>query len=138
MNYKIFEILSRFILVVIFSMISISALSIWLKTIFIIVLLLISFKIGNILEGKQEQRLHNDYTFLNGLKTGELVRIQLKNGSQIGPAIFLMNHYKLKSLSVTPAPYYNDPVRVHELGKTKAVKFRKIDSIEFIDWEIAE
>ncbi|KOO51498.1 hypothetical protein AMD00_03235 [Viridibacillus arvi] len=50
MNYKIFEILSRFILVVIFSMISISALSIWLKTIFIIVLLLISFKIGNVLE----------------------------------------------------------------------------------------
>lgn len=50
MNYKIFEILSKFIMVGIFSMISISALSIWLKIIFIIVLLLISFKIGIILE----------------------------------------------------------------------------------------
>ncbi|MGE7934748.1 hypothetical protein [Viridibacillus arvi] len=138
MNYKIWGNLSRFILVVIFSIISISALSIWLKIIVVIILFLISFKIDNILDKKQVQRLHNDYTFLNGLETGELVRIQLKNGDQIGPAIFLMNHYKLGSLSVTPAPYYNDPVRVHELGKMKKVKFRKIDSIEFIDWEIAK
>lgn len=89
------------------------------------------------MDKKQEQRLHNDYTFLNGLETGELVRIQLKNGNQIGPAVFLMNHYKLGSLSVTPAPYYNYPDRFHELGKTKEVKFRKIDSIELIDWELA-
>ncbi|MGF9977059.1 hypothetical protein ABE042_09125 [Viridibacillus arvi] len=138
MNYRIMGNLGRFILVVLFSIISISALSIWLKIIFSIVLLVIYYKIDNILDKKQEQRLHNDYTFLNGLETGELVRIQLKNGDQIGPAIFLMNHYKLGSLSVTPAPYYNYPVRVHELGKMKKVKFRKIDSIEFIDWELAK
>ncbi|MEX3623105.1 hypothetical protein [Viridibacillus arvi] len=138
MNYKILGISSKLILVVIFSMISISAQSIWIKIVFSIVLLLISFKIDNILDKKQEQRLHNDYTFLNGLKTGELVRIQMKKGNQIGPAVFLMNHYKLGSLSVTLAPFYNDPVRFHELGKTKEVKLRKIDSIEFIDWELAE
>lgn len=138
MTYRTLGNLGRFIAVVLFSIISISALSIWIKIVFSIVLLLISFKIDNIFDKKQEKRLHNDYTFLNGLKTGELVRIQMKNGNQIGPAVFLMNHYKLGSLTVTLAPYYNDPDRFHELGKTKEVKLRKIDSIEFIDWEIAE
>ncbi|MGE7920570.1 hypothetical protein ACQKM9_16775 [Viridibacillus sp. NPDC093762] len=90
------------------------------------------------MDKKQEHRLHNEYIFLNGLEIGELVRIQLKNGNQIGPAIFLMNHYKLGSLSVTPAPYYNDSDHFHELGEAKEVKFREIDSIELIDWEIPE
>ncbi|MGE7623480.1 hypothetical protein ACQKMD_10575 [Viridibacillus sp. NPDC096237] len=133
MKHKVIYILGSIILGAILSAISHSVLNIWLKIAIAIVIVVVYFKLDSIYDKKKEQRYNNKYTFLSELEIGDLVCIKLNNGHEIGPAVFLMDHFQLSSISVVLAPYYNDPERVHELGKNKEIKLRKIESIEVVE-----